>query len=66
MRLMQGDRCDVCGDSFRRGVAEHVDHDHATGQVRALLCGSCNQGLGNFKDDPRRLVNAAAYLRRWS
>ena len=54
----QGGLCAVC----RERPAEHVDHDHLTGQVRGMLCFCCNQGLGNFRDRADVLQAAIGYL----
>jgi hypothetical protein len=60
MLAAQGGLCAVC----RTAPAAHVDHDHVTGRVRALLCFNCNGGLGQFKDDPGTLRAAAGYVER--
>lgn len=39
-----------------------VDHCHATGRFRGLLCDNCNWVLGNVKDDPAVLRRLMAYL----
>jgi Recombination endonuclease VII len=54
----QGGLCAIC----KAAPAVHVDHDHETGAVRALLCFNCNGGLGQFKDDPAVLRSAAEYV----
>ena len=41
-----------------------VDHDHATGKVRGLLCATCNLMLANARDNPTFLKEAVAYLLR--
>lgn len=59
-RLARGQRyrCRIC----LRKLELHVDHDHATGRVRGLLCCRCNTGLGKFEDSPNLLLNAVHYL----
>jgi len=60
LRAAQGDRCAICGDCS----PGHLDHDHESGAVRALLCQRCNNGLGLLKDDPAVLRAAAEYVER--
>ncbi|MEV5749276.1 endonuclease VII domain-containing protein [Actinoallomurus sp. NPDC052308] len=54
----QGGRCLIC----MKAAAEHVDHDHVTGERRGVLCFNCNVALGQFKDDPWVLRRAIEYL----
>ena len=68
MSALQGGLCAICGKS--EWVTAHgklrllsVDHDHESGQVRGLLCMSCNVGIGKFKDNLELVEKAAAYLR---
>ena len=59
----QGGRCALCGRAPHGARAFSIDHDHLTGQVRGLLCGTCNVGLGAFGDNPELLCAAITYLR---
>ncbi len=59
----QDSRCAICMAFIETDA--HVDHDHESREVRGLLCGSCNRGLGQFRDSPEALEKAAAYLRNW-
>ena len=41
--------CYICGNApGKHGL--HVDHNHKTGKVRALLCGPCNTKVGFWED----------------
>ncbi len=58
----QGRRCAICGTppKVRR---LNIDHDHASGTVRGLLCAKCNRGLGWFRDRSHLLYTASLYLK---
>lgn len=62
MLISQNGLCSCCGDQLRH---PHVDHDHADGKVRGLLCRGCNTVLGHAKDSIPRLMKAVDFLRRF-
>lgn len=66
MLVDQDGVCAVCGGVQSNGRRLAIDHNHETGEVRGLLCDSCNHGLGNFRDDPHLMKTAIKYLRRTS
>lgn len=43
-------------------ISLSVDHCHATGRIRGLLCTPCNQSIGLLKDDVTLLQSAISYL----
>ena len=58
----QGGKCGICLSQLTLGKGAHLDHDHVSGKIRAVLCSTCNTGLGQFKDNPVLLQAAVAYL----
>ena len=52
---------DGTNDFVKKGMLA-VDHCHNKGEVRGLLCYSCNIALGLFKDDINKLKSAISYL----
>jgi hypothetical protein len=63
----QDGRCAICDGELDLSPGcykTHLDHDHATGEVRGLLCRLCNTGIGHLRDDPAILLKAVAYLQR--
>lgn len=67
MYQIQGGSCPICKRHQTELKAKlNVDHNHQTGFVRGLLCNSCNQALGAFKDNIDTLQNAIDYLKMQS
>lgn len=57
----QNGLCAIC----KRKLAKCIDHDHATGRIRGILCNRCNLGLGFFEDNSDMLELAIKYLKKW-
>jgi hypothetical protein len=60
----QGGVCAICGEARPEERTLHVDHDHATGVIRGLLCFRCNNALGDFREEYELFRRAAEYLDR--
>lgn len=56
----QGGVCAICGSAPKK---PRIDHDHATGKVRAILCHRCNLLIAGM-DDANWLQKALAYLEK--
>jgi hypothetical protein len=52
--------CAACKTVF--SATPHIDHCHATGKVRGLLCRSCNTALGLLRDNVETLDALKEYL----
>ncbi len=65
----QGYVCAICGKEEKYMGTNNkimnlsIDHDHETGNIRGLLCNSCNRGLGFFQDSKDILGEAIKYLK---
>lgn len=65
MMVNQNNECAIC-HRHQKDISKSfsVDHNHATGQVRGLLCDPCNIGIGMLKDSVINLQSAINYLKR--
>ena len=65
----QGNCCPCCGVKYVMGAngADRavVDHCHVTGQLRGIICSTCNVALGYAKENALRLRNLACYVEKW-
>ena len=66
----QGGKCKACGgagSNLGNGSTGLVlDHDHATGEPRAMLCGPCNAALGLLGESPDRIALLRDYALSWA
>ncbi len=60
----QGSVCAICKSTTSSKKRMHVDHDHATGQIRGILCTRCNFAIGCLKDEPLLIEAALKYVQR--
>lgn len=63
---LQGNRCAICQEPPPEGKRLYVDHYHATGEVRGLLCNPCNISLRKGRDTIEHLERALAYVKAFS
>lgn len=60
--LEQEGKCAICGTQPNSLC---IDHDHQTGQIRDLLCLTCNLALGLLKEDSERVRSFLKYIDKW-
>ena len=58
----QNNACAICGSEITGKGG--LDHCHATGKIRGVLCAHCNAAIGHMNDDIERLRKAISYLER--
>lgn len=58
-RKKQG--CEACGSH----VGVSIDHSHASGIVRFILCRHCNLAIGHALESPKRLRKLASMLEQF-
>lgn len=54
----------VCANPGCGNLATHADHDHETGEARALLCHGCNVSLGLLKESLERITGLLEYAKQ--
>lgn len=64
MLAAQDGRCPICLRKLVEKPLPPVDHEHTTGRIRGIPCGSCNRAIGMLRDDPDNFRRGAEYLLR--
>lgn len=68
----QENKCAICGKHETKKSTKSpseisplaIDHCHKTNKVRALLCRTCNLGIGAFNDNHELMLKAIEYLKK--
>jgi hypothetical protein len=63
MLAEQSGACAICGERPEVEARMHVDHEHATGRIRGILCSRCNHAIGLLREDVALFERAVRYLR---
>lgn len=58
--IKENNKCKICGVILEEAC---IDHCHKKGNVRGILCHSCNTGIGYLKDNPYIMFRAIKYIR---
>lgn len=58
-------KCAACCVALLADRGTHIDHNHETGKVRAILCSKCNKALGLMQESPTKLRALADYIERF-
>jgi hypothetical protein len=57
----QGGKCAICG----LVAPLQLDHNHATGETRDMLCGPCNRAYGLLNECETTIQGALNYQKKW-
>lgn len=61
LKMMENEHCMICEKEMK---SKCIDHDHKTGEIRGVICHSCNRGLGFFHDSVNNLKKAIEYIEK--
>ena len=68
--ISQNNKCGICKLDLNIPIKKtgqaytNIDHDHASGKIRGILCPKCNRALGLLKDNSDIIKNAIKWLEK--
>ena len=67
MHESQNKKCAICSKevelfSRRKANSAYIDHNHTTGDVRAILCHPCNTTIGYIESNKLNMDRLVEYL----